>query len=386
MIVSVRVLPVFGFGAFRRVAWLMILGATIMLRVAAAEIRTENVVLITIDGLRWQEVFTGAEELLISNQAGGVPDTNRLGKAFWRENAEERRAALMPFFWNGIAREGQLYGNRHQRSPAKVTNGRNFTYPGFNEILAGFPDDRIKQNAKIPNPNVTVLEWLHQKPAFTNRVAAFANWDVFPFILNARRAGIPIWTGYPEDTLQDQGGAMLKNRDLTDGITPVWDGMNFDVFFLHAALDYLRERKPRVTWIAFSEPDEWAHEGRYDLYLFAIHRIDSYIKRLWSTLQSMPEYRDKTTFILTTDHGRGSGPSEWKNHGAAVAGAECIWIAAIGPDTPALGERKNIPEVGQNQIAATLAALLGEDYRAACEKAGAPIVDLLPPATASASR
>ena len=344
---------------------------------SAAPHQTENVFLITIDGFRWQEVFSGAEADLISSK-GGVSDTNRLGKAFWRDSVEERRAALLPFFWNTIAKEGQIYGNQKAGSAAKVTNGRNFTYPGFNEILTGFADDKINQNAKIQNWNVTVLEWLHQKPAFTNRVAAFANWDVFPFIMNSKRANIPIWTGYDEDTLKDNSPAMRKVRELTREITPVWDGMNFDVFFHHAVLEYARESKPRVVWIAYSETDEWAHEGRYDLYLQAAHRIDGYIKSLWESLQALPEYRGKTSFILTTDHGRGSGPSEWKNHGATVAGAENIWVAALGPDVPALGERKDVPEIQQNQIAATLASWLGEDYKGAVEKAGGPVKDLGP--------
>jgi hypothetical protein len=350
---------------------LVLLLALLLARSAAAQ-KTENVFLITLDGLRWEEVFSGAEEALNSRH-GGVSDTNRMRKAFWRESEAGRRAALLPFFWDVIAREGQLYGNRKAGSIARVTNGKNFTYPGFNEILVGFADPKINSNAKVLNQNVTVLEWLHRKPEFENRVAAFANWDVFPFIMNAERAGIPIWTGYEEGALKEAGPGMKKTRALATDITPVWDGMNFDVFFYHAALDYMREKKPRVVWIAFSETDEWAHEGRYDLYLFAANRIDDYVKGLWEAAQSMPEYRGKTAFILTTDHGRGSGLSEWKDHGEKVKGAENIWIAAIGPDIAAKGERQNVPAVGQNQIAASIGALLRQDYKAAVERAGDPI-------------
>lgn len=339
--------------------------------VAAKEIKTENVFLITLDGMRWQEVFSGAEQQLIS-KAGGVADTNGVGAAFWRATAEARRTALLPFFWSTIAKQGQLWGNQKLGSKVRVTNGKNFTYPGFNEILTGFADDRITENAKINNANVTVLEWLNQKPGFKGRVAAFANWDVFPFILNSARAGIPIWTGYDEDTLRDETEGMRQVRALARGITPVWDGMNFDIFFHRASLEYTRAQKPRLVWIAYSETDEWAHEGRYDLYLQAAHRIDSYIGELWRSLQTMPEYKDKTTIILTTDHGRGTGLSAWRDHGAKVPGAESIWVAMIGPDTEPLGER-NAGTVAQNQIASTIAMLLGEEYRAAAPKAGNPL-------------
>ena len=339
--------------------------------------RTENVFLITLDGLRWEEVFTGAEAALIS-PAGGVSNTNLLAGEFWSDDPAARREALMPFFWNVIAKEGQLLGNKNAGSSVKVTNGKNFTYPGFNEILTGFADDRIDSNAKKPNPNVTVLEWLNEKPAFRGKVVAFPNWDVFPYILNTERANIPVWTGYAEDTLK--GGPELQRvRKMFEDITPVWAGigMNFDVFFHHAVLGYLEEAQPRVVWIAFSETDEWAHEGRYDLYLRAANKIDGYIRELWETLQTMPQYKDKTALIISTDHGRGTGLSEWKSHGAKVAGAEDIWIAAVGPDVPARGERRNIRTFGQNQIAATIATWLDEDYNKAAPKAGPPIAELV---------
>jgi len=166
---------------------------------------------------------------------------------------------------------------------------------------------------------------------------------------------------------------------MFDDTTPLWSGMNFDSFYLHATLEHLKVDRPRIVWIAFSEPDEWAHEGSYDLYLSSAHYMDRAVRKLWDTVQSIPEYRDQTTFILTCDHGRGSGPTEWKNHGAAVEGAEGIWIAILGPDTPPLGERTNTSQVSQNQIAATLSALLGQDYRAAVPKAGPPIGDALAP-------
>lgn len=336
---------------------------------SAADPRTENVFLITLDGMRWEEVFSGAEDALIGKN-GSVADTNIIRKAFWRPTPEERRAALLPFFWDTIATQGQLFGNQKKGSVVKVTNGKNFTYPGFNEILAGFGDPQIDSNAKKYNSNVTVLEWLVRFPEFKGKVAAFANWDVFPYIMNAPRAGIPIWTGYREGSLADASQEMSLVRKLTEGITPVWDGMNFDVFFHHASLEYARAKRPRVVWIAYSETDEWAHEGRYDHYLQAAHRIDGYVRELWNSLQKLRQYKNKTTIILTTDHGRGSGPQAWRDHGEKVAGAENIWIALLGPDTPPLGERQNAPPAAQNQVAATIAALLGRDYNAAQPKAG----------------
>jgi hypothetical protein len=112
--------------------------------------------------------------------------------------------------------------------------------------------------------------------------------------------------------------------------------------------------------------------------LASAHAFDRSVEQLWTLLQSRPEYRGTTTILLTADHGRGSGPEDWKEHGVDQKGSENIWIAALGPDTPALGERSNIGVVTQSQIPATLAALLGTDFKAAVPKAGAPIAELLP--------
>jgi hypothetical protein len=81
--------------------------------------------------------------------------------------------------------------------------------------------------------------------------------------------------------------------------------------------------------------------------------------------------------IVTTDHGRGSGATAWRNHGKDVDGAEDIWIAALGPDTPPLGERRNVARVTQSQIAATMAALLGFDYPRDVARAAPAIVDVV---------
>jgi hypothetical protein len=105
--------------------------------------------------------------------------------------------------------------------------------------------------------------------------------------------------------------------------------------------------------------------------------MDRFVEQLWNTMQAMPQYRGTTTFIVTTDHGRGSGPVEWKEHGVEEKGSENIWIAVIGPDTAPLGERAKVGPVAQAQIAATVAAFVGKDYHAAVPKAAQPIAAVL---------
>ncbi len=338
--------------------------------------RTRNVILVMTDGLRWQEVFRGADPALMNKKDGGVGDVDALRKEFWRESPAERRAALLPFLWSTVASQGQIFGNRDAGSDAFVTNGLNFSYPGYSETLCGFVDPGVDSNNKIPNPNVTVFEWLHSKPAFRGKAAGFGAWDVFPFIFNAPRAGFPVNAGSDPFTMTPMPpGLALMNRLKRE--SAIWDSEAFDTFTFHTAKMYLLEKKPRLLYLSLGETDEWSHEGKYAEYLRSAHRVDAYLKELWEAVQSMPQYRSNTTLIFLPDHGRGEAPVEWKSHGQKIPDSKYIWMAFLGPDTKALGERKQTGPVTQHQVAATLAALLGEDYQRAVPKAGAPIGDVL---------
>jgi hypothetical protein len=358
----------------------LILLASLASGADAQQRRTRNVVLVVTDGLRWQELFGGAERALISAKPGGVEDTTALLRDFWRDDAESRRAALLPFMWSTIAKQGQIWGNQAKGSVASVTNGLNFSYPGYNELLTGAADPRIDSNGYPPNPNVTVFEWLAAKPAYRGKVAAFATWAAFRRIFNRDRAGFIVQDGW------DPPFAKLPRtprRAVIDSIyrtmVQLWPENSFDAPMHMAMAEHLRAAKPRVLFVGYGETDEWAHSGRYDLLLRSARQVDAFIADLWRTMQSMPEYRGTTTFIITTDHGRGDGPAAWRDHGARVAGAQNIWLAVIGPDTPPLGERANVEPITQSQIAATLAALLGERWQSTNPNAGAPIAEAVAP-------
>lgn len=341
--------------------------------------KTENVVVIVIDGLRWQEVFRGAETALVSDKPGGVEDVDATKRAFWRETQEERRQSLLPFLWTVVAKEGQIYGNRDAGSVAQVTNGYKFSYPGYNEIITGSPDPRIDKNEFGRNPNVSVFEWMNASPEFRGRVAVVAGWEVFPDIFDRERSHLEMRAGwdtpFPEAPTPRQELVNKLYRTITREFSEMpWDGLVQETL-----LGFVVAKKPRLLFVGYGETDEWGHNGRYDLVLQSAHNVDAFIRELWTTMQSLPEYKDRTTFIITTDHGRGDGPENWKHHDWNIEGAENMWIAVLGPDTRPLGERKNAARVTQSQIAATAATLLGKDWRAVNPKAAAPISDAVAP-------
>ena len=344
---------------------------------APGPLKTQNVVVIVTDGLRWQEVFRGAETALISDKPGGVEDVPATKAAFWRPTAGERREVLLPFFWTVIAKQGQLYGNVDAGSSAQVVNGYKFSYPGYNEILTGAGDPRIDKNEYGPNPNVSVFEWLNATPELAGRVWVVGGWDAFPRIFNRDRSRLPMRTGWDTPFPGPSSPRQQLVNTLYRTITHEFSDMPWDALLQQTLLDVVAAEKPRLLFVGYGETDEWAHGGRYDLVLSSAHNVDAFLRELWETMQAIPQYRDRTTFIITTDHGRGDGPENWKHHDWNVEGAENMWIAVLGPDTPALGERRNTARVTQSQIAATVAALFGKDWRSANPSAGAPLAEII---------
>lgn len=326
-----------------------------------AQNKTENVFIITTDGFRWQEMFGGADSALL-NKKEFVRNKERLQRTFWSDTLEERRKKLMPFLWNVVAKEGQLYGNRWKGNKVNVKNPYGVSYPGYNEILTGYADEKINSNSKIPNENITVLEFLNQQKALKGKVAAYATWDTFPFIINEERSGITVNSGKElvEGKLSEK--EEMLNEIQSNYISLASDRHDFITYYL--AKEYIKKKAPKAFFLSFDETDEFAHEAKYDEYLFAGNTVDKFISDLWSYCQSTPEYKDKTTFIITTDHGRGDkNKAQWTGHGRKVPDCYEMWFAVIGPDTPALGEIKTEGQLFQNQLAKTAAKFLGYDFQ-----------------------
>jgi hypothetical protein len=325
---------------------------------------TRNLFIITLDGLRWQELFTGADSTLVANK-DYVRDPLGLKNRFWHPDLGERRKLLMPFLWEVIGTQGQLYGNRLYSNNVNCSNRWWFSYPGYSEILCGFADDqRIRTNNRIDNPNQTVLEFLNAQQTLSGKVAAFGSWDVFPYIINETRSRVPVNAGFKAAPGKQLSDRELFLNELQEQIPSPWSSVRLDAFTHHYAVEYIKRNEPNVLFIAYGETDDFAHDGRYDAYLTSAHQSDKFIRHLWELVQSHPLYKGKTTFIITTDHGRGTVPvGAWKNHGSDVPGADQIWLAVIGPDTEATGEMKSKAQYYQNQVAKTAAALLGYTYK-----------------------
>src|SRR5918993_5027852 len=110
-----------------------------------AQNKSQNIVIVTLDGMRWQEVFGGADSILLRDKKF-TKDSSGTHRAFWNPELNERRKMLFPFLWNTVAKAGQLYGNRWFGNKVDNANRYRFSYPGYNEIFTGYPDTLVNSN------------------------------------------------------------------------------------------------------------------------------------------------------------------------------------------------------------------------------------------------
>ena len=334
-----------------------------------AQQRPHNLILVTADGLRWQEVFRGPDPKLVHREDAGMKGAADVRQRF------RSRSQLMPFLWSTIASDGVIHGNRDRGSEVRVRNRHRFSYPGYSEILTGQPqDDVIDSNDNRPNPSTTVLEILRAEWDLPpTGVALFGSWSVFTGIGARTPGSILINAGFQALDLPNASPRLeALSQQQFELLTP-WRTVRHDYITFEMAIEYLRTVQPRVLYIALGETDDWAHDHRYDRYLESANYFDTCLRRLWEFIQADPNYRDRTTMLVTTDHGRGSNPSDWNSHGDDVPGAEHIWIAALGPGIPAAGEATNSAPLTQSDIAPTMLHLVGIDYEKLAAVEGKPI-------------
>jgi Type I phosphodiesterase / nucleotide pyrophosphatase len=337
----------------------MAMGFLLTLLLAAATPRStadtpdvRYLVLVTMDGVRVEEMFGGLDASVL---ASGLPSSSTVEstvayRKYWAPTREERRLRLMPFFWGALMpRYGWIIGDPESGARERLQNRHRFSYPGYAEILTGSAhDDVIASNEMGQNPYPSVLEFLRGKLGLSQaEVAVFASWGTMHRIVEH----------VPGTILVDAPAAASADRP---------DSETFE-----AAMTHLRAHRPRVLYISFDETDTLAHEGRYADLLEAMAATDRRLHRLWDEIEADPVYRGRTALIVTVDHGRGAGAQHWHQHGADVASADNVWTAYVVPGSLRRGPLSGRHTFVHAQLAATMASILGADY-AKAEPAAAP--------------
>ncbi|MBS1510820.1 MAG: phosphoglyceromutase [Bacteroidetes bacterium] len=341
-----------------------------------------NIFIITTDGFRWQEIFSGADSAIL-HDPHYVKDTALLKQLFWDDNADERRKLLLPFIWKTIAQQGSIYGNRDYDNSVTVANPYRFSYAGYNELFTGYADPKIIANNKRRNPNENVFQFLNGQPEYENKVAAFTSWNLFQYIFNKQPSCFYLNSGYEAAEYDSASNTAV----LANGVQTIMDTTvhtRNDMLTFVTAKEYILTKHPKVVYIGFGETDEYAHSGRYDDYLQSAHLFDEYLAQLWYLVNRDPFYKNNTRFIITTDHGRGQKSSTWFRHDLFTKGSNNTWLMTLGVPFDNKGEVKTKGHIHNKELAQTIAGLAGFTFYSNHPVSPTTITTAVHPAMASA--
>jgi hypothetical protein len=244
------------------------------------------VVFITLDGVRWEEFFNGADPLLAP------------------------AAPAFPIFWQRIAPRGTVYGNLGAGSEMKVSNGANASLPGYTSIFAETPQgcetnwcgrisvptfpDRLKDELQIPQA----------------QLAVFAAWPKLSLAVSSRDDVATVHAGEPEPAGTPQA---LTDDSFEMDRSPVLEGLR-----------YWQQSRPRFFYLSLLDSDRYGHQGDYPRYLKVLGAYDRLISDIADQLDG------NTALIISTDHGRGAW-DQWTDHGPHVPASSDVWAFVMVP-------------------------------------------------------
>lgn len=330
----------------------------------ASSAKPKNLIVVLMDGYRWKELFGGADSAILFDKKYTSQDSLWLMKKYWADNSIARREKLMPFVWQTIAKQGVLMGNRNLGNEVNVKNKYWFSYPGRSETFCGYYDEKVNSNEYPDNPNENVFEFIDKQKDYNKKVVTFASWDALGRILNRNRNHMLV-NLYGEDVIGTNLTPLQKEMNAIQhySIDIFGNSERPDANTYAMAKAYMMAEHPRVVYFDLGDTDEFAHEGKYDLYLDAAYKTDIMLKDLWDYIQHDSFYKDQTAVLLIADHGRGYG-DEWTSHGSKITHADETYFVGIGPGIPALGEVKTNEKVYQDAFAQMFANLLGFKFTA----------------------
>ncbi len=294
-----------------------VLGSAVVPSPPKAQPSRVPIVLVTLDGARWQEIFAGADP-------ERSPPPQRLPSA----------AELMP---NLHAMDAEV--GAPGAGVIRATGPNFVSSPGYREILTGRASDACQSNEC---PRIATETLLDEASAAGLRVAAFASWEKIDLAATARPGAFRVSAGRA-------GDPDIEPWPGTGDFRP-------DALTSQVALEHLVREEPDVLFLGLGEPDEYAHRGDYEGYLRSLERADAILGRLEATLARMGDRGAWTHVFVTADHGRAY---DFRGHGGWAPESSRVWLFAKGPRVVAHGAVKSPRERHLSDIAPTVRALLG---------------------------
>lgn len=314
---------------------------------AAPKPQEANVWFITLDGVRWQDVFKDKTVF---------PNLHRLAQSAF------------------------LVGDVDRREQVVVSNDQFVSLPAYHSLMTGEAQLDEKKSCKSNEcgrvKSETFFERLmREKQWRRNQIAAFATWEKIPFSLEQNAGTIVSNAGQTEfkENPDDQEVARI-NRLQLKGPSLLWNEIRWDHITHAFALNHINSHRPRLLYVSYGEADLWGHADDRANYLATLKTYDRWIGELHALKKSLGAYGKNLYIIVTTDHGRGNG-TMWKDHGPTLPEAKHVWIFASGP-TVASPKRGKGVQYAHVDIRPTIEKIFGlKPY--ACSSCGKPIRDII---------
>lgn len=303
------------------------------------------VILVVIDGVRWQEIFNGPEVGLARRQwmLGKLPKAPDLVPTMYKR-----------FFAGGIALGGKGAGFTAS-GPVFVS------LPGYLEIMTGRVQRSCFTNQCDPTTETTIADEVRALPdSKLEDVAVISSWEVIDRAASKDGSQIVVSAGRHGGVNRHKvrvNDAAKKAFDEGELSVPFPGGYDYrpDRFTAPLALAYVAEKKPRFLFVGLGDPDEYGHGNDYGRYLESLTAADRFLGALFEQLDGMGDYGKNATVLVTSDHGRAK---DFRNHGKAPESGR-TWLLAAGAGIPVRGAIPLIEQRRLADIAPTIRVLLG---------------------------
>lgn len=305
------------------------------------KVSANTVVVLVIDGIRWQEVFAGVDPKLARRH--GIGGDGRVA------------SQLVPNLHALRTDEGAAVGAPGVGPPLLASGPVYRSLPGYMELLSGRSAEYCSSNRCGSVRYPTLIDQVSEDEPGT--AALFASW---PHLLHAaalkpERALVSAGrtTGTNLELLYGSPGrSALRDRALRAGPFPSKGDFRADMFTAALALDYLNHERPRLLFVSVGEADVWGHANNYRAYLAALHDADAFVGQLLAASRRLNQAGHRTTLIVTTDHGRDAHARE---HGPKIPESARVWAMAAGFGVQRRGD---VPLEGSKTLSAIAPSVL----------------------------
>jgi hypothetical protein len=260
--------------------------------------RSRNVILITFDGVRYEEFFN-----------------RNIFKQFWRD----------------YSNQGVVLGDPQKKSKVRTANATILSLPAYRTIHSGKRTFCLTNDCKRIKKETIGEKIMRLQNPDPLRVAVISSWDKICFGAMSN----------PDSFLHNCGNTSLNlpghdqiNREQNENPPSDWSEARLDRFTWTHSIKYIKNYRPRFMHISLNNSDEYGHNGNWYGYIKSLKTYDGYIQELIELLKTLEEYGEATTIIITTDHGRGK--KKWSGH-TLLPHARKIWMYFKGPDIPHWG-------------------------------------------------